>query len=205
MNYEFNTANPLSLNLAYEKLLAGGVIIFPTETVYGIGVLAGDVAAENRLRKIKGRDGEKPFQRLVADLDGARKLVQLSPLAENVLQIFFPGALTVVLPSLDGKTTYGVRAPAHEWLQKLLRKLPQAMIATSANFAEMPPATNAETAHKILGRKVDLIIDGGVCVGGNSSTVISLINDELKMLRVGEISEKEIMNCMGGHGSVRAE
>ncbi len=180
---------------ARDALLRGGVVAFPTETVYGLGVLYGDAAAAARLRALKGRDAAKPFQVLVAGVAAAERLARLTPAARRVLTTFWPGALTVILPALapegagDAPATIGLRAPDHQWLQSLLRALPTGVTATSANLAGEPPATDAAAALAALGDKVDLVVDGGPSAIGQASTVVSLVGDSLKILRPGSVTE----------------
>ena len=200
-------ATPEAAARARETLPRGGVVAFPTETVYGLGALYGDAAAAQRLRAIKGRDAAKPFQVLVAGVAAAERLARLTPAARRVLETFWPGPLTLVLPALaDGAggansadarpATIGLRAPDHPWLQSLLQTLPTGLTATSANLAGEPPATDAAAALAALGGQVDLFIDGGPSAIGQASTVAALVEGELKILRPGSITETALRQAL---------
>ena len=184
------TSDTTSLAAARAVLLNGGVLVFPTETVYGMGVLFGDARAEEKLRRLKGRDAAKPFQVLVPDAAAAEKAAVLTPAARRVLAKFWPGALTAVLPArANPAMTIGLRAPDHPWLQALLRTLPAGITATSANLAGEPPARTAAEAEAAVGGLVELVLDGGPSALGRASTVAGLVNDELKIFREGAVTE----------------
>jgi L-threonylcarbamoyladenylate synthase len=180
-------SDPHSGAAVLTTLRRGGIVALPTDTVYG---LCGLPPAAPRLRALKGRDGSKPFQLLVADLTMAKTLAEISPLAEKIIAPHFPGALTIVVAARNQpQITLGLRAPKFPWLQEILRSLPTGLLATSANRAgEMPLASGAAIA-AMFGAAVDLIIDGGE-ISGAASTVVSLLGAAIKILRPGAITLK---------------
>lgn len=183
-----------------EILKKGGVIAFPTDTVYGLGADAFDTKAVERIYKIKNRPEHLAFPLLIADLS------QLSTVAESVSGIawslarrFWPGGLTLVLPRAASLPAYlaagpsiAVRVPDHSICLALIRGLGNPVIGTSANISGRPSILTAGEVRQQLGNKVDLIIDGGKCPGGRESTVVDVQGAELVILRQGLIPVYEI-------------
>ncbi|MDR3078386.1 MAG: threonylcarbamoyl-AMP synthase [Planctomycetota bacterium] len=167
-------------------LAGGGVAIFPTETVYGVGAAAGCPEALARLRRLKGREDGKPFQFLAADLEMARALgVRVTPEAERLARRFWPGPLTLVMPSEKGGEGVGIRIPDAPFVLALCRRLGRALVASSANPAGAPPPTDAQAA-EVFGEAVDILVDGGR-TDGAPSTVASCLDGELRILRPGAL------------------
>ncbi len=167
-------------------------MIFPTETVYGIGVDAANPQAVSRLRSLKGRDADKPFQLLIADIGmGLAMGGCFSPGAERLAARFWPGPLTLIVPDKDGGTL-GLRIPDHAFVLAVITKFWRAVATSSANPGGQPPPTNADAAD-IFGASVDLLVDGGVCPVGTASTVV-LTNKEggYDILREGAITQRDI-------------
>lgn len=185
------TADEATLPAAAAELRAGGVLAFPTETVYGIGTLRGNAAGMEQMRRIKGRDAEKPFQILIPAPEYAEKCAEVSPLARRLIERFFPGPLTLVLPDGTGGTA-GIRMPQNDWLLRLMKLLDCALVATSANRSGEPPATTASMAETALGEDLALIIDGGPSKVGAASTVAQLCGDKIKILRAGVIRAEDL-------------
>jgi len=176
-------------------LAADGVLAFPTETVYGLGVCWGSVEALHRLRAIKGREEAKPFQVLIADPADAVALgASVSPRAARLMERFWPGPLTLVLPAGDGETR-GLRVPASRFLRELIRRAGTALVATSANRAGEPPAQTAEEVLAMPAGMADLVLDGGPARLGVASTVARVLNDRVEVLRVGAIPCEEILRA----------
>ncbi len=187
-------ADAKSAQIAAELLLNGEVIAFPTETVYGIGCLAGSINGMEQMRAIKGRDAAKPFQVLIPSVASASAYAVVSEQAHKIMAKFFPGPLTLVLPDGQGGTT-GVRMPKSDWLLSVMKITRKAIVATSANLSGEPPAVCADDVKKALGKnqKVRLIVDGGKCEVAVSSTVAAVEkNGEIKILRQGVISKEEL-------------
>ena len=179
-------------------LESGGVLVFPTETVYGIGVAAGDDRALDRLRRLKSRDAVKPFQYLTADLDMAAALgATFSGGAKNLASRFWPGPLTLVVPAAGGEGgTLGIRIPDSAFVLALCRRLGKAIISSSANPAGAPPPPDADAADA-FGEEIDLLVDGGPVTGGVPSTVVRCQGGDYEILRHGGIGEAAIAAAWG--------
>ncbi len=176
---------------AAEVLRAGGVLVFPTETVYGVGVAAGNADALESLRRLKKRPDGKPFQLLVADIAMAKSLgAVFSPRAERLARAFWPGPLTLVLPAAAGETL-GIRVPDAPLVLAICRRLGGAIVASSANAAgDAPPADAA--AADCFGDEADLLIDAGAIAEGVPSTVARCGGDGCAVLREGGIAREAL-------------
>ena len=173
-------------------LAAGGLVAFPTETVYGLGANADDPKAMAKLRRVKARDGNKPFTIHIADWsDLARYARRTSAPARKLIEKYWPGPLTVVFPG-DGGRGIGVRFPAHEVARAIIRGAGVAVVLPSANRGGEPPASNAAEVEHTLGGEIDLIVDGGPATLGESSTVVSFAHGRIEVLREGIISEQAV-------------
>ena len=179
---------PDSLPAAADVLLRGGVVILPTETVYGVACHPDFPAALERIRAMKRREAAKPFQLLAADAeavwaDGALR----TPAAER-LAAHWPGPLTAILPRATGPAE-GYRVPDCPLLRELLRRCGGRLRCTSVNLSGEPPARDVQEAAAALGAAVDLLLDGGVARLGVSSTVAQLLPDgALRILRQGSLT-----------------
>ncbi len=183
------------------KLLRrGGVIAFPTDTIYGLGADAFQAGAVYRIYEIKGRPGDRQLPLLIADIDSLPLLADTVPdMARFLAGRFWPGALTMVLPassSLPAHLATGpgiaVRIPDHPACLALIRGLGNPLIGTSANLSGRGPALTAAEVHHQLGNSIDFIIDGGRCPGGRESTVIDVTKPAPAVLREGIIPTHEI-------------
>ncbi len=189
-----------SLSAAAGIIQMGGVIAFPTDTVYGIGASAFDEIAIEKLYQVKERSQEKAIPILAADPSGLGGITP--PPSEMVLSLmenFWPGALTLILPLLPGlpanlsqTKTIGVRIPDHDLTQELLRQTGP-LAATSANLSGQESALTANEVLLNLGGKIDLILDGGISPGGLASTVLDCTKAEPLILRTGPVTLKEIL------------
>lgn len=191
--------NPLAISECKKSISAGGVIIFPTDTVYGIGCSAYQPIPIKRIFEIKGRDFSKPLPILIGDLEQINLVASgLDQRSEKLIKTFWPGPLTIILPmqtslppNLSPYETVGIRMPNHPWLLDLIRKSGP-LAATSANTSGSPEARNVEEVIKTLGGRIDLIIDGGQSCSHLPSTVVNCQSTEIKVLREGPISEAAI-------------
>ncbi len=169
---------------ALDCLVAGGIVLFPTETVYGLGVDSRLPSAMERLYNLKQRPKEKPFQWLIADADVARRQSpSWDDAAERLARAFWPGPLTLVVDGI------GWRVPRHDWLLGWLRELGRPLVATSANLAGAPPARSCAAALEALGGRVSLALDGGEIPEGEVSTVARIEEGRLHILREGALKE----------------
>jgi L-threonylcarbamoyladenylate synthase len=191
---------------AAQLLRAGGLVAFPTETVYGLGANALDPAAVQRIFEAKGRPLSSPLIVHVDSIGMARELaVQWPDAAEKLARRFWPGPLTIVVPKQTnvpdivtaGLPSVGLRIPAHPVAIALLQAAKIPLAAPSANrFMQLSPTT-AEHVRIGLGEKVEMILDGGPCSIGIESTVISFAGPVPKILRPGMISRPDIEGIIG--------
>ncbi|MCC8191314.1 MAG: threonylcarbamoyl-AMP synthase [Planctomycetes bacterium] len=188
-----NASLEKAITAAAQILEAGGVIIFPTETVYGIGVVSGNADALATLRRLKGRENGKPFQFLAADLQMAKNLGAVFPSrALKLARNYWPGPLTlVVADGTDSDGTLGIRIPDSQFVLALCRRLERPLIAASANSAGAKPPADADAAD-VFGDAVDLVVDAGPIVDGTPSTVVHCLANEYHILRDGAIGADAI-------------
>jgi L-threonylcarbamoyladenylate synthase len=179
---------------AAAALRRGGVIAYPTETLYGLGALAGDAAAVSRLVAAKGWPEDKPLPLLAADAGQVEAVALLDPLARRLAAAFWPGPLTLVLPArpglhpaIAGTGAVGVRVTSHPVAAALARQAGGALVATSANLAGEPAAARAEDLAPALVARIDLVLDGGPTPGGPPSTVVALQGGRPVLLRAGAV------------------
>ena len=186
---------PEALRLALQMIQRGGMILFPTESVYGLGVDSTQPAAIKRLHDLKKRSLKKPFQWLVANPDMARSGSDgWNEQAEKLARTFWPGPLTIVVPA-QGQTI-GWRVPGHAWLLELLTALQRPLVASSANQAGKPASGIFKTALTPFCQKIDLAVDGGTIEPGVASTVVAVKKRGIQILRKGAISKDEIQRVV---------
>jgi L-threonylcarbamoyladenylate synthase len=187
-------------------LRAGGLVAFPTETVYGLGANALDAAAVARIYQAKGRPAGNPLIVHIADVAAARPLVSVWPAAaQKLAERFWPGPLTLVLPRTlavpdivtGGGPTVGVRVPAQPIALALLEAAGVPVAAPSANRSNYLSPTTAQHVLRDLSGRVDLILDGGPTRSGIESTVLDLSTDPPRILRPGPIQASELAACVG--------
>ncbi len=199
-------ANNHKIGRAAEILRAGGLVAFPTETVYGVGANALDPAAVAKIFAAKGRPSTNPLIVHVADTAAIADLVtEWTECAQSLADRFMPGPLTLVLPRRDlvpdivtgGGATVAVRVPAHPVAQALLRAAGIPIAAPSANRSMQLSPTRAEHVLHDLNGRIDLILDGGLTTGGLESTVLDLTTRPPTLLRPGLISPADIEAVIG--------
>jgi len=202
--------NRLSLSLQQQVeqgisvLKQGGIVAFPTDTVYGLGASSSIGRAVEQVYRVKQRPRNMALPLLLADIS------QIAEVARSVPQVawlladkFLPGALTLVLPKSEsvpdiitgGGKTIAVRIPAHPIPVALARGVGAPIVGTSANLSGQPSALTADEVYTQLGNKVDLIIDGGRCPGGQESTIVDLTGETPVILREGAISREELSDA----------
>ncbi len=182
-------------------LQQGGVIVYPTDTFYGLGADCFSRDALSRVYEIKGRPRSKGMLVLVADMEMARRLAaEIPPAFDRLSAVFWPGPLTLILkaaPSLPDELvgqerTIGVRLPALAWLRELVRTAGFPVVATSANISGDSEIDSGDEAVRQFADKVDLIVDGGRTAGGRPSTVIDLSSGLAILRREGAIPRAKI-------------
>jgi len=192
-------ANAEAIQTALEILQKGGLVAFPTDTVYGVGALAFDGKAVESIYTAKDRPIEKAIPVLIADAADMEKVgMDIPAVAYQLAARFWPGPLTCIVPkqptlpeAVSATETVGVRVPDHEVARALLRAAGP-MAVTSANISGQPSPSTAQEVFAQLGGRIDLIIDGGITPGGVPSTLVDCTGEELKVLREGPISLEEI-------------
>ncbi|MFZ1987962.1 MAG: L-threonylcarbamoyladenylate synthase [Minisyncoccia bacterium] len=183
-------------------LAGGGIIVYPTDTLYGLGVNALDTKALEKLRTLKVRDKKKPVSILMPSIEAIEWHAELPPHAKDIAHRFFPGALTLVLPALPHlpqeltfNDTIGVRVPADIFSRALAEVFAHPVTATSANLSGMTTPTTIPEMLVHFGariRDIDLLIDAGPRDAGVPSTVVTFVNGEPRILREGAISKAEL-------------
>jgi L-threonylcarbamoyladenylate synthase len=199
-------ANGRSVAEATRCLAGGGLVAFPTETVYGLGADAAQAAAVAQIYEAKGRPSFNPLIAHVADLAAARKIARFDATATRLAEAFWPGPLTLVLPKTHecpvaelataGLDTVAIRVPAHPVAHDILRAFGGAVVAPSANISgHVSPTTAAHVASDLSGR-VDLILDGGPVEVGVESTIVACF-EEAMLLRPGGLPRDQIERVLG--------
>ena len=191
-------------------LAAGGLVAFPTETVYGLGADAGNGEAIARLYAAKGRPAFNPLIAHVASAAAARKLARFDAAAERLAAAFWPGPLTLVLPkaancpvatlATAGLDSVAVRLPQHPVAQELLRAFGEPVVAPSANRSGHVSPTTAAHVYADLGGRIDLIVDGGATPVGLESTIVACLGEsfgEPTLLRPGGVPRAAIEEVLG--------
>jgi len=187
-------ADPPHIARAAERLRAGHLVAFPTDTLYGVGARATDPAAVARLYQVKRRPPGQPMVWLVSDRAQAERYGVVSSAAAELIARFWPGPLTLVLPSLaDNKSTIAVRAPADAVALALLTALGEPIASSSANAAGRPPPIDAEQVIAGLGDELDVVLDGGPCRIGQPSTILDVSGTTPRILREGAIPAPELI------------
>lgn len=189
------------LEKAAELIKQGKIVIFPTETVYGIGTNGLDENAVRRLYEVKKRPLNKPISLLVSDMTMVDSIAKdITEIEYKIMEKFFPGPLTIILKKKDiipgiltaGKDTIGIRMPSGEIARKLVETAGVPIAAPSANISGEPSGTNLRKIMRHFEGKVDYCIDGGESELGISSTIIQVIEGNVKILRQGSITLEQI-------------
>lgn len=199
------TSEEGTLSKALEALRAGQSVVFPTDTVYGVGCDLWQSEAIARLYRAKRRPTQMPIPVLVSAPKYTHEVARDIPLSfEKVVDRFWPGGLTLILPRRPsvpsilcaGGDTIAVRMPAHLWALELIAKAGGAMAVTSANLSGHPAATTAQEALNDLEERVSLIIDGGECPGGMASTIVDLTENPPLILRTGPLGLRDLREVL---------
>lgn len=194
--------SPDALQRALDILKNGGLVAFPTDTVYGVGALAFDGRAVESIYTAKDRPAEKAIPVLIADESDLEKVgVDIPAIAHRLATRFWPGPLTVLVPkkptlpeSVSATDTVGVRIPDHAVTRALLRAAGP-MAVTSANISGQPSPSTAEDVFAQLNGRIPLIIDGGKTPGGTPSTLVDCTGENIKILREGPLSLEELLSA----------
>jgi len=184
------------LKKTIETLNNGGIVAFPTETFYGLGVRFDKEESLKKLYELKKRPEEKPMPLIIGDRTLLPIIAEsVNKAAESLMDKFWPGPLTMILKAKEGLSSYltagtgkvAVRIPGDSFALHLAQEAGFPITATSANISGMPPAEDAETVMEYFGNKINIIIDGGKTQGGLPSTIVDIAGGDVKMLREGAI------------------
>jgi len=193
---------PNTIQRALEVLRSGGLVAFPTDTVYGVGAPVFDESAVESIYAAKERPVEKAIPVLIGDGEDLLQVAEQIPaFASKLIARFWPGPLTVLVPKklsvpfvVSATSTVGVRVPDHEVARALLR-LAGPMAVTSANISSQPSPTTAEEVEAQLGGRIALIVEGGRTPGGVPSTLVDCTGDEIQILREGPLTKEQLLNA----------
>jgi len=177
----------------------GGIAIFPTDTVYGIGCNPYNKDSVRKIYEIKSRDISKPFPVLVYSEDIAEKIVFIDEFTKKIVERFWPGSLTIILKltddnlkrSLNVTDKIAIRVPNHKCTLELLKKC-NFLVGTSANISGHSSFTNPDECIKNI-QKYDIFVDGGVITSKAESTIIEIEDEKIKIIREGTLSYEEIL------------
>jgi len=199
-------AGEAAVAAAARSLAEGGLVAFPTETVYGLGADAGNATAIARLYQAKGRPAFNPLIAHLSDLGAAQRIAHFDATALLLAKAFWPGPLTLVLPKTTdcavadlataGLDTIAVRLPAHPVARDILRAFGGPVVAPSANLSGHVSPTTAAHVQSDLSGRIDLIVDGGPVAVGVESTIVGCF-EELRLLRPGGLPRGEIERVLG--------
>lgn len=212
---ETRILKPTNENIAAagEIIRRGGLVAFPTETVYGLGADALNEEAVSKIYKAKGRPSDNPLIVHIAEKDDIYPLVkEVTPAAKALMDAFFPGPLTIILPKSEkigsvvsgGLDTVGIRMPQNPIARAFIKAAGTPVAAPSANTSGLPSPTNAKYVIEDMRGKIDAVIDGGSCEFGIESTVLSLAGDVPTILRPGAVTREMLSEVIGRVDIARA-
>ena len=186
------------MNEICDVIQKGGIVAFPPETVYGVGIHFDDEEALDRLMEAKNRDYSKAITLMVADKKDISQYAYISPQAQKMIDQFMPGMITLIFKKKEsvrdsmtnGKSTIGIRIPDSEFVLSLLKKVGP-MLVTSANLSQHSNTTSTQEVLNQLDGRIDLVVDGKTS-DNIASTVVDVSQDEIKILRAGKITKEQI-------------
>ena len=195
------SCNKEGIEKASEIISKGGIVIFPTDTVYGIGCNPYNKESVEKIYKIKSRDIIKSVPVLTYSIKTAEKIVEFDQFTKKIVEKFWPGPLTVILKvtdkkikeSLNLKNKIAIRVPDHKCTLELLKKC-NFLVGTSANISGDSPHRNPEECLKKL-ENYDIFVDGGMITSKGESTIIEIENEQIKIIREGYLSKDKILQA----------
>jgi len=200
------------LSRAVAALKRGEVIVYPTETLYGLGADALNLEAVEKVFQLKGRDPTNPIPVLIAGREMLGALVDEIPaLAKTLMARFWPGPLTLVLPArrdvprplLNSSGAVGVRISSQPIATELVRALGHPLTATSANPSGLTPARTVQQAKNYFAGEIEVFIDAGELISKSGSTVVGISANGVRIIREGEIGKSELQSAVGESEVVR--
>jgi L-threonylcarbamoyladenylate synthase len=204
----YKAKEPRAENIAeaVAALRRGDVIVFPTETLYGLGADALNSTAVEKVFQLKGRDSKNPIPVLVTDREMLFNLVVAIPsLAEKLISRFWPGPLTIIFPArrdipprlLNASGGIGVRISSQTIAAELIKALGRPLTATSANPSGRPPAHIVQDAKEYFSDRINIFVDGGKLASKTGSTVVEILDDALRIIRAGDIGRSQLEDALG--------
>jgi len=194
MFIRINPENPQErlIKQVVDCLKRGGVIVYPTDTIYGLGCDIFNRKGIKKIYQIKQRDARKPFSFICSDLAEVANYAQISNFAFKIMKRYLPGQFTFVVEAtrivpdalITKQKTVGIRIPANPIVQAIVRELGHPLVTTSANLSGAETPQDPQEIENELGRMVDMVVDGGILMSEGSS-VISLLDDRIEILRQG--------------------
>jgi len=190
---------------AADILLEGGTVVFPTDTVYGLGAIASSDEAVEKIFDIKGRDKQKPINVLIADFEDILKVAEIPSREEGkLMEKFWPGPLTLILKRKEGVAnaassngeTIGVRMPNSEIARNLIREVGFPLATTSVNLAGDQPAVKASEIDEKVAEKVDFILENDENLSEVASTIVEFKDGKPEILREGEIKRADVASAL---------
>ena len=197
--------DPVAVAGAAATLRGGGVVAIPTDTLYGLAADPWNQAAVARVFAIKGRPDDRALPLVAADIDQVKQWIgELDAVATRLVQKFWPGPLTLVMPAPEaiapevtaGGSTVGVRVPSHAVTRALCAAFGRPLTATSANVSGQPATGNPGEVADQLSADLDLLLDAGTTPGGAPSTIVDVTDGELRLIRAGAVSWKDVQACV---------
>ena len=195
----------IGLKKAADSILSGGLVAIPTESFYGLAVSATNSRAIQRLLDVKKRGSDQPILILIPSVEQLDQYVVLIPqIAHPLMNKFWPGGLTLIFEAKSnlpreltaGTGKIGIRLSSHPVATALAQAVGSPITATSANISGQPACSSAKEVSKQLGKRVDLILDGGETAGGKGSTVLDVTMDPPVVVREGMVSWEKIEACL---------
>ncbi len=199
--------DPQCANKAASVLKSGGVIVYPTETLYGIGAIGTNSNAVERIFEIKGRPHGKPIPLLIKNIEMLSKIAIDNPIAASLSEEYWPGKLTMILeqkaelPELItcGTGKIALRISSHPFLQNLFKFIEEPLTSTSANLSGGENLQDPQELFETFNGKVDLIVDSGKIPASKGSTIVDLTLNPPQILRDGDVDSKTLKEFIDGH------
>lgn len=191
------------INECVKILKNGGILAFPTETVFGLGVISSSEIAFSKLVETKKRSPNKPFTMMCSKLEQVDNYVEINETTKKVVKAFMPGPITIVAKAKENVPSYldlksgfiGFRIPDDEFVLKMIDKVGSALLVPSANPSNEAPALTDKEVIKYFDNEIDGVVEG-VCDKLSPSTVIKINGNEITILREGPVSKEQIMEAI---------
>lgn len=185
-------------DVVVETLRNRGLVVFPTETCYGLGCIYDFEDSKKKIYRIKRRSKQKVFPTIVSSISVAKKYAPIPPAAERLIQVFYPRPLTIAI-----NKEFSFRVCSHPFMKKVLRRIRKAVVATSANISGERENYEFEKVKKLFFKRVNLIVNAGDLPYNPPSTVYDIEN--FKMIREGDVKEEEIKEVLQAFGFIKEE